>query len=72
MISQRRWYYAGRWLSFGVNKRRRRAFLARWDAFHDLWSPLGSLIFWTKNPRLYLRVKRAVRLRRMGRVEVPA
>ncbi len=70
ILTQRQWHYAGLWLSLRISKRRRRAFLAFWSDFYDLWAPLRTLSFYLQHPRLYFQVRRGVRLLRLGRVEV--
>lgn len=70
ILTQRQWHYAGLWLSLRISKRRRRAFLAFWSDFYDVFDPLRTLSFYLQHPRLYFRVQRAIRLRRLGRAEV--
>lgn len=70
-LTQRRWCYLGRWVAMGLPKRGRRSFLRAWDAFYDAFDPIRNFLFYVQHPRLWLRLRRGLRLlRRTGFVEV--
>jgi hypothetical protein len=71
IVSQRRWYYLGLWISLRLAKRSRRRFMAIWDAIYEVaLSPINTLLFWVENPRLYLDYRRSLRLLRAGVTEI--
>lgn len=72
-LTQRWWWYRGLLLARRMPLRRRRDFMARWDAAYDLWlAPIHAGVFWVQHPRLYLDVRRCRRLVADGRTEISA